>query len=82
MATDAKKKKRIMSSEELSSFCDQIALMLSSGMTLLFGFLIIFNPGMTMMSVWVFTGITLIIEGILDGTLIFMQVQKQKETEK
>ena len=34
MATDAKKKKRIMSSEELSSFCDQIALMLSSGMTL------------------------------------------------
>ena len=29
-----KKKKRIMSSEELSSFCDQIALMLSSGMTL------------------------------------------------
>ena len=29
-----KKNKRIMSSEELSSFCDQIALMLSSGMTL------------------------------------------------
>ena len=34
MADGAKKKKRIMSSEELSSFCDQIALMLSSGMTL------------------------------------------------
>ncbi len=34
MAIGAKKKKRIMSSEELSSFCDQIALMLSSGMTL------------------------------------------------
>ena len=34
MASGAKKKKRIMSSEELSSFCDQIALMLSSGMTL------------------------------------------------
>ena len=34
MATGAKKKGRIMSSEELSSFCDQIALMLSSGMTL------------------------------------------------
>ena len=31
---DGAKKKRIMSSEELSSFCDQIALMLSSGMTL------------------------------------------------
>jgi len=29
-----KKKKKIMSSEELSSFCDQVALMLSSGMTL------------------------------------------------
>ncbi len=34
MAIGANKKKRIMSSEELSSFCDQIALMLSSGMTL------------------------------------------------
>ena len=34
MAIGGKKKKRIMSSEELSSFCDQIALMLSSGMTL------------------------------------------------
>ena len=34
MAIGAKKKKRIMSAEELSSFCDQIALMLSSGMTL------------------------------------------------
>ena len=28
------KKKKVMSSEELSSFCDQVALMLSSGMTL------------------------------------------------
>ncbi len=34
MAIGAKKKSQIMSSEELSSFCDQIALMLSSGMTL------------------------------------------------
>ena len=33
-ANENKKKKRVMSSEELSSFCDQIALMLSSGMTL------------------------------------------------
>ena len=34
MAIGGKKKGRIRSSEELSSFCDQIALMLSSGMTL------------------------------------------------
>ena len=34
MATGANKKKLAMSSEELSSFCDQIALMLNSGMTL------------------------------------------------
>lgn len=54
---------------------------ISSGMTLLFGFLIIFNPGMTMMSIWVFTGVTLIIEGILDASLIFMQVQKRKKPE-
>ena len=34
MASRAEQKKNMMSSEELSSFCDQIALMLSSGMTL------------------------------------------------
>ena len=34
MANEGKKKKKMMSAEELSSFCDQIALMLSSGMTL------------------------------------------------
>ena len=34
MATDTEKKKLVMSSEELSSFCDQVALMLNSGMTL------------------------------------------------
>ena len=34
MATGTEKKKLSMTSEELSSFCDQIALMLNSGMTL------------------------------------------------
>ncbi len=34
MAIGAKKRKNGMTAEELSSFCDQIALMLSSGMTL------------------------------------------------
>ena len=34
MASGAEKKKVTMTSEELSSFCDQIALMLNSGMTL------------------------------------------------
>ena len=35
MATGTEKKKLVMSSEELSSFCDQIALILESGMTMM-----------------------------------------------
>lgn len=46
---------------------------ISAGITLLFGFVIIFNPNMTLMSVWVFTGLTLILEGIIDLVALFMQ---------
>ena len=49
---------------------------ISAGITLLFGFLIAFNPTMTMMSVWVFTGITLIIEGIFDAVLLYATYKK------
>lgn len=37
-----------------------------AGISLLFGFIIVFNPDMTWISIWVFTGITMIIEGVLD----------------
>ena len=50
--------------------------MTQTGITLLFGFLIAFNPTMTMMSVWVFTGITLIIEGIFDAVLLYATYKK------
>ena len=49
---------------------------ISAGITLLFGFVIAFNPTMTMMSVWVFTGITLIIEGILDAVTLYQTYKK------
>ncbi len=46
---------------------------ISAGITLLFGFVIVFNPGMTLMSVWVFTGLTMILEGIFDAVALFIQ---------
>lgn len=50
---------------------------ISAGITLLFGFLIAFNPTMTMMSVWAFTGITLIIEGFFDAALLAATYKKR-----
>ena len=49
---------------------------ISAGITLLFGFIIVLNPGMTFMSIWVFTGLTLIIEGVFDAAALFLQQKK------
>ena len=49
---------------------------ISAGISLLFGFIIVLNPGMTFMSIWVFTGITLIIEGVFDAVSLFLQQKK------
>ena len=49
---------------------------ISAGISLLFGLIIVLNPGMTFMSIWVFTGITLIIEGIFDAVELFLQQKK------
>ena len=46
---------------------------ISTGITLIFGFVIVFNPNMTMMSVWVFTGLTMLLEGIFDAVALFLQ---------
>ena len=37
-----------------------------AGISLLFGYIIVFNPDMTWIGIWVFTGITMIIEAVLD----------------
>lgn len=50
---------------------------ISAGISLLFGFLIAFNPNMTMMSIWVFTGVTMIIEGVFDAVALGMQIKNQ-----
>lgn len=49
---------------------------ISAGISLLFGFIIVLNPAMTFMSIWVFTGITLIIEGVFDAVPLFLQQNK------
>ena len=49
---------------------------ISAAISLLFGLIIVLNPGMTFMSIWVFTGITLIIEGIFDAVALFFAAEK------
>lgn len=49
---------------------------ISAYITLLFGFLIVLNPNMTFISIWGFTGITLLIEGIFDCVLLTPQLKK------
>ena len=50
--------------------------MTQTGITLLFGFIIVLNPCMAFMSIWVFTGVTLILEGVFDAVALFMQQKK------
>ena len=44
-----------------------------AALTIIFGFVIVFNPNMMLMSIWVFTGLTMILEGIFDAVALFMQ---------
>ena len=50
---------------------------ISAAISIVFGFLITLNPEMTFMGIWVFTGISMIIEGIFDGIVLFVQRKKQ-----
>ena len=45
---------------------------ISAGLSVLFGFIIALNPEMTLMGIWVFTGISMIIEGIYDLVALAM----------
>ena len=53
---------------------------ISAGISLLFGYIIALNPGMKLMSIWIFTGLTMIIEGVFDAAAMVVQLKKQKAT--
>ena len=52
---------------------------ISAAVTMVFGCWIVLNPGMAWISVWKFTGIAMIIEGVLDLVLIIMQSRMIEE---
>ena len=49
---------------------------ISAVISLLFGFIITCNPGITFISIWVFTGITLIIDACVALTTLILQYRK------
>ena len=53
-------------------------LAISACISLIFGFIIVCNPNMAFMAVWVFTGVTMLIEGILDAIILVMQMRLAK----
>ena len=54
-------------------------LALSAAVTLVFGVWITLNPEMVWISVWTFTGLALIVEGVLDLAVMIMQSRTVKE---
>ena len=54
-------------------------LAISAAVTLVFGLWITLNPEMAWISVWTFTGIALIVEGVLDLAVVIMQSRTAKE---
>ena len=53
-------------------------LAISAAVTLLFGFWITANPGTVLLGVWTFTGIAMIIEGVLDLVIMILQNRAEK----
>ena len=53
-------------------------LAISACVSMIFGFIIVCNPELAFMAIWVFTGITMIIEGILDAVILVMQFKLTK----
>ena len=52
---------------------------ITAGVTFIFGMIIVCNPEMTMINVWVFTGVTMMIEGILNAvTAIILSKPKEQ----
>ena len=46
---------------------------------LVFGFIIVLNPEMTLINVWVFTGVTMIVEGIIAAVCLFLLERERRE---
>ena len=46
---------------------------------LVFGFIIVLNPEMTLINVWVFTGVTMIVEGIITAVCLFLLERERRE---
>ena len=46
---------------------------------LVFGFIIVLNPEMTLINVWVFTGVTMIVEGIITAVFLFLLERERRE---
>ena len=51
---------------------------ISAGVSLLFGLVIVLNPHMTLMSIWIFTGLTMIVEGAFDAAALVLQSRKPR----
>ena len=49
---------------------------------LVFGFIIVLNPEMTLINVWVFTGVTMIVEGIITAVCLFLLERERREAKK
>lgn len=58
---------------------DWLLFAVSAAVTLMFGIWITLNPEMAWISVWTFTGIALIVEGVLDLAVVIMQSRTAKE---
>ena len=54
----------------------------SALISILSGFIIAMNPHMTMVSIWVFTGLSMIIEGVLDAVVLILQTRKGRQADK
>ena len=46
---------------------------------LVFGFIIVLNPEMTLINVWGFTGVTMIVEGIITAVCLFLLERERRE---
>ena len=57
----------------------------SAGLTLLFGFIVVFNPDMKFTNIWSFTGVTLIVEGVFDAAALivgYIRAEKKDQPQK
>ena len=72
--------------QQLQQMIDRLRLKLpkwwlngiSAAISLLFGFLIVANPTMQLIDIWIFTGIAMILEGVFSVVVMILQHLKEK----